>query len=440
MRRLIMLAVALAALTLLAMGCGQGDDGLTQPANQATGGAGVVHGEMSVDQGSFELVVNSTSDPSDDQPGPFVIRGDSIHYDFDLGALVVNLTLTNASEETYFEPVSLTFVQLMPDSIQVLNADNGETGAGASFEFQFENDDAMWTPGETSLARVVQFGVEPGVSVGFVARVDVSSDHPGLGSIGGLVWHDENEDGVIDGDESGLGGVEIALFAGAEADTMGDDPDWLAVTAADGTYRFDGLSAGFYTVIRVETDHLESTTASQIQVILVEHEGDVSDFLAANFGCLVVDDPGGIPGLDGYVEIKGDYDSESGWVEAREIKLKDCDDKSRCKSEMYGPVTSIDLEERAVEVMGTWIYVEDEDDDDDDDKHGNVHLEDLEVGDRVKVNIDVIEDDDETYYMTDDLKRTGGHDEKIKGFVNELLMDDDEIVGIRVFETAISFP
>jgi len=172
----------------------------------------------------------------------------------------------------------------------------------------------------------------------------------------------------------------------------------------------------------------------------VEHEGDVSDFLAANFGCLVVDDPGGIPGLDGYVEIKGDYDSESGWVEAREIKLKDCDDKSRCKSEMYGPVTSIDLEERAVEVMGTWIYVEDEDDDDDDDKHGNVHLEDLEVGDRVKVNIDVIEDDDETYYMTDDLKRTGGHDEKIKGFVNELLMDDDEIVGIRVFETAISFP
>ena len=69
--------------------------------------------------------------------------------------------VVNAGERSYPEPASLTFVSLLPDTVEVLNADNGETGPGASFGFQFANDDLEWSPGEERLPRTVAFDVPP---------------------------------------------------------------------------------------------------------------------------------------------------------------------------------------------------------------------------------------------------------------------------------------
>lgn len=56
-------------------------------------------------------------------------------------------------------------------------------------------------------------------------------------SISGVVFHDANNNGVLDAGEAGLPGVSVTLSSGA-SDTTG----------ADGSYSFSGLLAGTYTV------------------------------------------------------------------------------------------------------------------------------------------------------------------------------------------------
>ena len=59
-------------------------------------------------------------------------------------------------------------------------------------------------------------------------------------SIAGNVWYDQNNDGVFDPGESGIGGVTIDLIGPVTTST---------VTAADGSYSFEGLPPGTYTVV-----------------------------------------------------------------------------------------------------------------------------------------------------------------------------------------------
>ena len=61
------------------------------------------------------------------------------------------------------------------------------------------------------------------------------------GSIGDLVWLDTNENGIEDGVESGLGGVTVTLLQGST--TLA-----TTVTAANGTYRFNSVFSGTYTL------------------------------------------------------------------------------------------------------------------------------------------------------------------------------------------------
>lgn len=60
-----------------------------------------------------------------------------------------------------------------------------------------------------------------------------------LSIIRGTVWHDQDDDGVIDAGEPRLPGVTI---------TLGGDAARTTTTAADGTFVFGGLSAGTYTI------------------------------------------------------------------------------------------------------------------------------------------------------------------------------------------------
>ncbi|WP_172802261.1 SdrD B-like domain-containing protein [Agrococcus jejuensis] len=72
--------------------------------------------------------------------------------------------------------------------------------------------------------------------------VDAGVQSP-LGSIGDTVWLDANRNGVQDEDETGVAGITVTLrdATGAEVDST--------ETAADGTYLFDGLEMGDYTVV-----------------------------------------------------------------------------------------------------------------------------------------------------------------------------------------------
>ena len=310
---LVILILALVSLGLA--GCS--GDTPTQP----TGGdsqtsTGVFRVDLGDDPVDFEILSVKNGDPDDPIEGPFAIRGRNIHFDSDLNALVVDLSVKNMGDGTFDEDVALTFLSLLPAGVTVLNPDNDENGPGAAIVFEFENDDAQWTPGEESFGRETHFSVDEGVAIGFTARLDTGIGS-GLGSIGGMVWDDENGDGIMDPEESAVEGAMLELSAeGMDSVTT--------MSLADGTYRFDDLDSGFYQVVRKPLDGMVGTTSALIFVILVQEDGTVSSFMAANFG-VMADDIGGTAIIKGKIwnDLNGDgnvNDDEPG-VEGIEVIL-----------------------------------------------------------------------------------------------------------------------
>ena len=301
---LMVLALALMGLGLA--GC-SGDSPTQAPAGGNDSATGVFHVDMGDDPADFEIISTKNGDPENPIHGPFASRGRNIRYDTELNALVMALSVKNLGDDTFDEPVVLTFLSLLPAGVTVLNPDNDENGPGAAIEFQFENDDNQWTPGEESFGREVQFGVDQGVSIGFVARLDMGGDDDGLGSIGGMVWNDENGDGIMDETESGVPGAMIELSAeGMDAMTM--------MSGDDGTYLFDGLPAGFYSVLIKPIEGMTGTTSPMIYVVLITEDGMVASFLAANFGVMTSAGTAVIEGLV-WNDLNGDGivdDGESG--------------------------------------------------------------------------------------------------------------------------------
>jgi len=220
-----------------------------------------------------QAVAGGSSTPA----GDFTVLGRNVRYDSDAGALIVDLSVLNTTTETFAEPVSLTFVSLLPDGVTVLNPDNDQAGAGAVIRFEFANDDNQWTPNEESLPRETHFAAAEGVSIAFVARVE-TGDQPESGVIAGVVWEDLNGDGALGTNEPGLAGVTVSL-RGRGVDAMSVQTD------ATGNYRFEGLPAGNYVVTKVPPDGFVPTTPTDQTVGLVDVGGEVSSALAVNFGC-----------------------------------------------------------------------------------------------------------------------------------------------------------
>ena len=288
--RLVILALAILGLGLA--GCSE-DLPTQTPVDSTTSTTGVFHVDTVDDNVDFEFISSKNGDPEDPIEGPFAIRGRNIRYDAENSMLIVDLSVENMGENTFDEGVTLTFLSLLPEGVTVLNPDNNENGNGAAINFEFENDDGQWTPGEESLLRETHFGVAEGTSIGFVARLDTGTGS-GMGSIGGMVWNDENGDGIMDEGEAGVEGATLELSAeGMEAVTT--------LSGADGTYSFDDLASGFYMVVKKPTEGMVPTTSPRIYVILVAEDGTVSSFLAANFGCMKDSGGGGKASIGGFV-------------------------------------------------------------------------------------------------------------------------------------------
>ncbi len=463
---------------------------------------GVARGEIDPNDVAFELVIEGSG--ANPLVGPFVLRGGNIHYVDSLSALSVDFSIENDGEVSHPEPIGLTFVSFMPADVTVKNPDNGENGPGASIVFEFANrsgnsasvaTDGEWTPGEESLPRTTLFGAGEGVSIGFIAHVVIPDDTT-TGTIGGVVWNDINEDGIMDNDEPGIGGQVVFLIAGDDLEVQPvNDYTMRTVSGRDGSYRFDGLEGGYYQVIKDFTDRgCRPTTPTVISVILVESNGTVSDFLLANFGCVLRDVPPPVTiEVGDYVQVNGDFVSnENDYLMARSIEVCHCDDppppdstmvrvalhddddndddcddwdhdhdwdvcrKLSCwglKNELRGPVTDIDRDNCNVEIMGTWVHVAmcdtaandtmpgplhmdgDGDNDRDWDKHHGLDLDDIEVGDRVWVRVFRHEDDDTLYVYW--LKEWGGTPEKVFGIVDRLSAPSGPVEYIEVLGVMI---
>jgi large repetitive protein len=82
----------------------------------------------------------------------------------------------------------------------------------------------------------------------------------------GTVWSDTDRDGVIDAGEIGLPGVTVTL-------TKPDGSTITTTTGSDGTYRFDGLTVGNYTITETQPTGYGSSTPNAITSIAVPASG-----------------------------------------------------------------------------------------------------------------------------------------------------------------------
>ena len=89
----------------------------------------------------------------------------------------------------------------------------------------------------TATAHNTPVTLDPGET-----QLDVDFSYTGPGSIGDTVWFDYDNDGAIDVGEPGLGGVTVTLNWVDGGITL------TTTTAPDGTYSFDNLPYGDYTI------------------------------------------------------------------------------------------------------------------------------------------------------------------------------------------------
>ncbi len=276
------LLIGFLILLLAAVGCS--DDPVTPHA----GDENSIRVDLDPDGADFTIKLESVSTPDSLVRGPFLLRGYDLHYDDAVGALVVDLTITNNSPATFLDPVVITFFRIIPEGTLIFNAPNGSP----TFEFQFANDDLWWTPGEESLPLTVMFLVEPEVSVAFNGQISVGGVQD-EGRISGRVWEDMNQNGIMDPDEPGLPGVPIALDNGGPEEIL-----HMAMTDRMGRYVFRGLEAGTYEVrVHIAPPGMFSTTPSATHVLLASFGGGGGSITDVDFGFAMVEVPPNGPKL-----------------------------------------------------------------------------------------------------------------------------------------------
>jgi len=150
----------------------------------------------------------------------------------DRNGAAVDLTTTTAADGTW------SFAGLLPGTYVVTEPDqptgtlNGRTVAGSA-------------GGTATTTQVVPSSVTAIVLAANQVATDYNFGEILAASISGRVYYDNNDNGVVDADETGIANVAVVL-TGVTAD--GEAIHANVPTDAQGRYRFDGLRPGTYTV------------------------------------------------------------------------------------------------------------------------------------------------------------------------------------------------
>jgi len=442
--RFMFLLLALAALVA---GCSSSTP--TTPGTAADQAKTVISGDIAPGTPAFAFSAAAPGDPS---PGTFRIEGSNLRYVTDPGMLLADIVLVNDSSADFAGPVRLVFMQLLPAGVTVLNADavDSTQGAGAVFAFDLEDTTGTWRAGERTLPRTVQFGVAPGTSIAFVSRIVTGDDPAPGGAIGGTVFADANGNGLRDEGEQGVRDVAIMLHDGAAVDST--SAIMQAMTDSTGAYRFDALASGHYTVALARDPRIEPTTAPVLDVLLVEYDGQVMDFLGADFGvrragapvdttfCLAAGD---------CIEAKGMFRPDRPRLEAWELErcdeggtcgdddgddADDDGDHPACWSRLCGPITAMDDSTGAIAVMGTWIELPVEA------LGRHTRPEDIAVGRRVRVEVEVMTGDAGDHLRACRIQKWNGNGDRVRGVIQEVLRDPQGHPALRVLNTVVTVP
>ncbi|GAA2660011.1 MULTISPECIES: SdrD B-like domain-containing protein [Actinosynnema] len=130
--------------------------------------------------------------------------------------------------------------------------------------------DGVDTPGTAGGAAV-----PPDTLAGIVLGAGATSRYNGFGergdAVGGVVFHDDDADGVPDQDEARAPGVGV-LLSGV------DGSEQRTVTDPSGGYLFVGVPAGDYTLVEEQPEGYGSSTPNQVNLTVTAGRGATRDF------------------------------------------------------------------------------------------------------------------------------------------------------------------
>ncbi|OQX24420.1 MAG: hypothetical protein BWK80_20885, partial [Desulfobacteraceae bacterium IS3] len=104
-----------------------------------------------------------------------------------------------------------------------------------------------------------------------IVTVTVTEPAPLPGTVSGRVFDDADKDGIRDAGEAGLEGVRVVL-----TDNKGNQRE--VFTSADGTYLFNDVKPGVYTVAETDPDGFSSTTPNTVNLNVNRVQAVTADF------------------------------------------------------------------------------------------------------------------------------------------------------------------
>jgi hypothetical protein len=217
------------------------------------------------------------------------------------GILRAKVAVHNAGREAVLGLSGVEVFDFVPADVQPLNAVCGiipEAPCFYEYSGTYGDDDRL-DPGETSEALEWQILNIRGEGFAFRARL-LGNPNPG-GRIAGVVFHDINRNGTRETNEEGLPGIFVALgpmrFAPVQTD-------------ANGHFELRAPEPGIYTVHKQTQNGWEPTTPTDMQVVVFRDiNGNLSNFLSADFGCWPREVPPG-PGIGGVVFLDSNRDGQ----------------------------------------------------------------------------------------------------------------------------------
>ena len=210
--------------------------------------AGVANNVVSVSGDQDDPNSSNDSDSEDttiDSPPPPPADpssiGDTVFYDFD----------GDGNQDPGDPGLEGVTVRLLDDSAAEVAATTTDSNGSYLFDNLSAGDYSVEIDLPSGTALTTTANPSPVALTIGEAYVDADFGLIGTGAIGQVIWHDENENGFIDGSEQGSAGVPVAArWAGIDG-ILGtsDDLSFSAVTNSSGTYTIPGLPAGSYRVI-----------------------------------------------------------------------------------------------------------------------------------------------------------------------------------------------
>jgi hypothetical protein len=202
------------------------------------------------------------------EEGEFVLKYEDRDVDFEQRVITYDLFLENRSYYPIRGPFYIALTEIAPASVELLNPD-GHTLDGHPYML-FDKELILDPLNGLSSTKQLRFSFDDNIRITAEYRLDFSDGT--LGDIAGMVFHDRNENGLKDDNETRVGNIPLTL---SYVTPQAESGPVAIHSGISGRYRFRSLPAGDYMIHVDLQDPAASTTTNPIVVTLTESDKGV---------------------------------------------------------------------------------------------------------------------------------------------------------------------